>query len=361
MPDLMTGTYTYEALAQKYGNFCVPLIKIKSNGVDLVTTLKISIAEIKATLSLDAASMVVFKINNIYSEKNHEFDSKVKSRFPLGSIMEVELGYQSSSLGIFKGFVAMLGAEFGKIPSLVVTLMDVRRLMMLCGNVHMLHDVKNYSDAFRAVMDKYSKLCSVEVDGTKDELTQPLSQTQNDYTFVTTELVKNGRAGREFFALGKKVYFRKPRKVGQPIMTLKFGRELLALKSNEEYQDLKIEVIGYKEEEQEVIEGNAEVGRNLRLKKLLAQTPSIVITDPCADTKKKAKEKAEWVAGENEWKRYSGQGMTIGLPELVPGRFVEVKALEKDYGDHKYYIKSVVHEIKGEDFKTIFEIGGWQS
>lgn len=359
MADLMTGTYTYEALAQKYGNFCVPLIKIKAGNTDLVSTLELSIAEIKITLSLEAASMVVFKINDIYSEKNHAFDSKVKSRFLLGSIIEVELGYQSSSLMIFKGFVSMLGAEFGKIPALVVTLMDVRRLMMLCGNVYMLHRVTNYSDAFKAVMNKYHRLCTVETDATDDALTQPLSQTQNDYTFVTNELIKSGKAKREFFVLGKKAYFREPQKVKQPIMTLKFGRELLALKQDEEYQSLKIQVIGYDEEEQNIVEGNATVKRNSKLKELLGETPSIVITDPCADTQKKAVERAAAVAREQEQKKYSGQGMTIGLPELVPGRFVAVKALEADFGDHQYYIKSVVHEIKGEDFKTVFEIGGW--
>lgn len=126
------------------------------NGTDLVSKMNLSILEMKVSLSLEAAGMAVFKIGGLYEEEKQEFDSGVKSRFVLGSIVEIELGYLSSSLNIFKGFVAMSGVEFYTTPCLVVTVMDVRRLMMLSGNEYMLHDVENYSDAFRAVIRKYS-------------------------------------------------------------------------------------------------------------------------------------------------------------------------------------------------------------
>lgn len=359
MSDLMTGTYTFQTLASKYGNFCVPLIKIKMNGKDLVSNLKLSVVNIKVTLAMNAASMVLFKLGGLYDEESHSFDKEVKSYFTLGSIMEVELGYLSYTCNIFKGFVAMLGAEFDQTPLLVVTLMDVRRLMMLSGSQYMLHEVVNYSDAFKTIIQKYSKLCSPEIDATDDSLEEPLSQTQNDYLFVTRELIKNGKAEREFFVLGSKAYFREPRKVKQPVMTLQYGRELLALKIDEEYQDLEIEVIGYDGQAQEVVCGNAAVNGNKNQKKLFASTQVFTITDPAINTQKKASEKANIIAKEKEWKARSGRGVTIGLPELVPGRFVEVKSLEEDYGDHKYYMESVVHEISGESFRTTFEIGGW--
>ncbi|RKI44381.1 phage late control D family protein [bacterium D16-51] len=360
MPDLMTGTYTFEALASKYGNFCVPLIRIRMNGTELVSALKLSVVDIKVTLSLHAAGMVLFKLGGLYDAKSHSFDKKIKSYFALGSIMEVELGYLSHTCKIFKGFVAMLGAEFSRAPFLVVTLMDARRLMMLSGSQYMLHEVVNYSDAFKTIIAKYSKLCSPEIDATDDSLERPLSQTQNDYLFVTKELVKNGKVDREFFVLGSKVYFRKPRRVKQPIMTLQYGRELLALKIDEEYQDLKVEVIGYDGQAQNVVAGSAAVKKNKNQKKLFSSAQVFTVADPAVNTQKKANEKASVIAKEKEWKARSGRGVTMGLPELVPGRFVKVEALEKDYGDHEYYIESVVHTIDNESFRTTFEIGGWE-
>ncbi len=357
MADLMKAAYTFDALKNKYGDFHVPLIKIKANGSDLVATL--SIVEMKAVLSLDDASMVVFKIGGLYDEESHSFDKKVKNKFKLGEIMEVELGYLSSSVNIFKGYVAKLGAEFGDNPVLVVTLMDVRRLMMVSGNTYELHEVVTYSDAVRKIIGKYSKLCRPEMDDTNDHLEQPLSQTQDDYSFVAGELVQGGKVNREFFVLADKAYFRKPRKSTTPVMTLKYGRELLKLEVHQEYQDIKVEVIGYDGKKQEVIVGNANVTADRKQKKIFSSTPTYTRVEPAVDTKKKADTQAEAIADAKKWSTGSGRGVTIGLPELVPGRFVSVEALEPDYGDHKYYIKKVVHEITEDKFYTNFEIGGW--
>lgn len=359
MADLMTETYTYDSLVRKYANFCVPLIKIKVAGKDVISALKLSVVDFRAALSLDAASTVVVKLGKLYREDRHEFDSEAKGYFVLGSIVEIELGYLSSSRNIFKGFVAMLGMEFIQVPLLVVTLMDVRRLMMSSGSRYMLHEVKNYSDAFRIVMEKYSKLCTVEADATEDNLEKPISQTQNDYLFVKQQLVERSRVNREFFILGDKAYFRKPRKVSQPIMTLEYGRELLAFKNDEEYQDADIAVIGYDSNVQEAIEGTASVGKSKSQKKLLGGTPVYTVTDPWINTQKKADEKAQAIADRKQWGTKRGQGITIGLPELVPGRFICVKSLERECEGRHYYLKNVVHEINGEHFQTFFEIGGW--
>ena len=48
----------------------------------------------------------------------------------------------------------------------------------------------------------------------------------------------------------------------------------------------------------------------------------------------------------------------VVLPELVPGRFVEVSKLEA-MANRKYYLKRVNHRINEEGFITEFETGGW--
>ena len=359
MADLMTEAYTYEDLRRKYDDFCVPLIRIKVGGTELVSTMKLSILDLKATLSLEAASMVVFRLGDIYDMESHSFDSAVKNKFTPGSIVEVELGYQSSAQKIFKGFVAMIGAEYGKIPALVVTLMDARRLMMLSGSKQLLYDVKNYSDAVKKIMGNYSKLCSLDIDVTSDELKKPVSQMQNDYLFITRDLIQSGKVDREFFVLGDKAYFRTPRKVTKPIMKIVYGRELYFLKLQEEFQDLKIEVSGYNPVEQEMLTGEKKIEKPAGQKKLLSETSVYTVSDPDADSQEKVKARAEAIAAGKKWSTCSAWGDTVGLPELVPGRYVEVKDLEKDLGNHKYYIKEVIHEINKEHFGTSFKAGGW--
>lgn len=231
---------------------------------------------------------------------------------------------------------------------------------MLTGSQYKLHDVKNYSDAFKTIIGKYSKLCSPEIEATSDNLESPISQTQDDYHFVTKELIQNGKADREFFILGDKAYFRTPRKVKGPIITLQYGRELLALKTDEAYRDLKIEVIGCDEDTQTVITGKATVNKASGQKSLITEKPEFFLTDSSITTQKRATDKAQMIADREEWKAQTGQGVTVGIPEIVPGRYIKVDKLDSSLCDHKYYLKTVIHEINGEEYRTMFQIEGWE-
>ena len=108
MGDLMSDTYTNKDLANKYGNFLIPNYKIKVNGTDVVTTMKLDVAELVITLSLKAASSAVIKLSNLYDEETQSFKSDVKSKFKLGTVVEIEIGYRSETTMVFKGYVAGL-------------------------------------------------------------------------------------------------------------------------------------------------------------------------------------------------------------------------------------------------------------
>ncbi len=351
MADLMTGAYKYKDLQKKYKNFTVPAVKIKVNGTDLVDKQQIAVTSLKLQMSIDAASSCVFKIGGLYDLKNHSMKKDVKSKFKLGTIVEVELGYQSFTLNIFKGYVARIGMEFTQEANLVVTLMDARRLMMISGSKQILHDVKSYSDAVKNILNNYNKLCSVMLDDTKDELTKPIAQNSNDYEFITKQLLERAKVNREFFILADKVYFREPKSSKKSIMTMQYGNELLSLNVQSEYKDLSIEVVGYDYDKQEQISVTQNVKAPDGQQNIISQTPVCLIVDADADTQEKAKARASAIAKKEECKGNTAHAVTIGLPELVPGRFVEVKDLE-EFVDRKYYITDVTHEIENNTFIT---------
>jgi|LSQX01.3.fsa_nt_gb hypothetical protein len=358
MGDLMSGTCSHKVLANKYGNFLVPAYKIKVNGTDVVTTMKLDVEEMVIALSLNAASSTVIKFANLYDEESSSFKSDVKDKFKLGTIVEIEVGYLSETTMVFKGYVAGLGAEFDEYPLLTVQLLDARRLMMASGKKQLLHEVKNYSDAFNTVMSSYSKLCTPVVDSTDDNLENPLAQTTNDYNFVTRELIQKGKAPREFFILGDKVYFRKPAKVTSPIMKVKYGRELLTFSMMSSYLDMKVVVSGYDSKAQKAISATAAAKSPGGLSSIISSPPEIYFVDPDADTTEKAKTRAAALAEREINRAMTGSGHLMGIPEVVPGRFLEVEALD-GMVNKKYYITEVVHTIDTESFTTTFEIGGW--
>lgn len=357
MADLMTAVSNYKLLEARYGHFVVPALKIKVNGRDLIKTMGLIVEEIIITLSIKEAGSAVIKLAGLYDEKSHLFQSQVKSKFKLGTVVEIEIGYLSSTEKVFKGFVAMLGAEFSSHSLFVVTLMDARRLMMISGKKHKLYSVEHYSDAVKSVLGNYSKLCTPSVDPTSDSLTEPVSQTTNDYEFIMKELIGKGRTDREFFLFADKAYFRKPQKIVAPAMSVKYGRELQELKVDFSYLDLSVEAVGYYQAEQKAVKANASAKSAMSQTKLIGKTPVFTVTAPDADSSGKVKIRAEAIARMKKDQACSGSGCCLGLPEIVPGRYLKVDTLEKMV-DRAYYLTEVTHVMSGEHFLTYFEIGG---
>lgn len=237
--------------------------------------------------------------------------------------------------------------------------MDARRLMMARGTKHLLHDVQNYSDAFKAILDDYSKLCTPDVDPTDDQLKRPLAQTTNDYHFITKELIEKGKVDREFFILGEKAYFRETAKVTSPIMSVKYSRELLSFSMISNYLDMKIVVSGYDPEAQKTITATAAAKSKESQSSVISTPPEIYFVDPDADSLEKAKTRANAIAEKELKTLCAGNGKLVGLPEVVPGRFLKIESLDS-MANKEYYLTEVVHTINTESFTTTFEIGGWK-
>lgn len=358
MANLMTGTAKYSSLENQYGNFVVPAMKIKLNGSDLVSKNDLTVIEMTVTLSLESAGMAVFKIADAYDVEQHSFQSKVKNLFKLGMVIEIELGYLSSTTAVFKGYVAGIGTEFGDTPLLVVKLMDARKLMMTSGIRKQLYDDKNYSDVFKKVMGRYSKLCSIEADDTTDNLTAPISQNSSDYHFVRNELLKKGKSEREFFILYDKAYFRKPRSSKTPIMSVTLGRELIRLSTMADYLDTEIEVIGYDRQNCKSISSKTKVKGLETSTPVLSPSPKQFFIDPDADSEDKAKTRAAYLADKMQMNSGFAEGELIGLPEIVPGRFLEVEDVDS-MADKKFYLSEVTHYLTESSFRTVFEATGW--
>ena len=358
MADLMSAAEKYESLQNKYGSFVVPAFKIKANGNDLVTKNNLTVTELTVTLSLENAGMAVIKISGIYDVEKHSLDSKIKGLFKLGTVIEIEVGYLSATTAVFKGYVAGLGTEIENEPMLVVKLMDARKLMMTNGVRKQLYTDKNYSDIFKKVMGRYSKLCSIEAEATTDNLTAPVSQSTNDYNFVRNELLRKGKSEREFFILYDKAYFRQPCKNKTPITTVNLGRELFRLSTMEDYLDTEIEVIGYDPVNSKSISSKAKAKSGGSITPVLTPSPQQFFIDPDADSVEKAKIRVGYLAEKMKRDSCFAEGELVGLPEIVPGRYLKVEGID-ELVDKSLYLCEVTHHIDNERFRTTFEARGW--
>ena len=138
-------------------------------------------------------------------------------------------------------------------------------------------------------------------------------------------------------------------------MKMSYGRELKSLSVSHVYQDMEISVKGINEQ-QEVTEGSDTVNGNLEQNSLI-DTPVHMISDPFADTNERAGIRAKAAAVRESRKSCIGFGRTIGIPEIVAGRYIEVENTDEML-NKKYYLTQVHHYYTRKNYVTEFEIGG---
>lgn len=356
MANLLSGTHTFDELHQKYRNFLTPAARILLDGNDLQGSLGLAADEVSVDLRMDEASSCTFNIVNAYDLKSSSFNSISKSKVIPGAVVEVSLGYSSNLTLLFKGYISEVSASFRDMPILSVTAMDVRKLMMESGDTFYIHQVKSYSAAFSEVMERYAKLSPNPVlDSTPEEF-EDIAQMNNDYDFITKYLAV--KADREFFVLAGTAYFRTPEKVTAPILTLEWGRDLISFTRNSIYQDIQVTVIGYDEEKKEAIKGEATEKSDDKQQQVIAQAQKTLSSDPSITDMKAARQAAEKAALERKKRAQGGKGSCIGLPEIVPGRFVKLDKLDSDI-NKAYYLDQVKHNFGSDGYTIDFEIKGW--
>ena len=353
MADLMKDSTSFEALKTKYGNFAVPAVKVTSNGLDLATIVQAKISQISVDLSRKEASSASFTVEDVYTQTTRMLSPAITAVLALGSVVIVELGYGSTRTRVFKGFISEITTEYGDAPSIQVTALDVVRLLMQNWKNYK-YEEKTYAAIVKSVMRNYINLCSdfSNVETSADDL-EGVTQNSSDFDFLK-ELA--GKANKEFFIFAGAVYFRTPQKQRKEILTLEWGKNLLSFQLREGYCHEKIVVQGIDENKAIRVEESDTVKSSNSLP--LIPMP-LELVSQYADIKDsaQAKNKVAALKFEKESGLKSGSGSCIGIPELVPGRFIYITGIAGAKKE-KVYLKSVKHSFGESGFGTSFTIGG---
>ena len=361
MADLMTAVWEYEKLQTTYKDFRVPAASFVIGGKDLTKT-NAALTRIEAVLSLDGASSVRAEFADCYSVKNGSFDSAVSGAAVPGKTVELLLGYSSSLVKVFQGYLSNIrvhaSTETGY--SLEFVGLDVRRLMMT-DNFHVRElKITNYSDAVSEVLKRYKKLASAVIDATDENLKDGLIwQNGSDYDFITRDLIDSGRVEREFFAAVDKVYFRKPRSVSSPVLTLRPGGGLISLETDGEYLNTAWNVLGFDPAAGKPIQDRAAAKTDGTVTDALGGPGEYFVSDPACVNKTQTGRRAKSLADTALRGSQKAVIRTIGLPEMIPGRFVKIERVDS-LVNKKYYITRVTHTFDEDGFHTVLETEGWE-
>ena len=352
--DCMTDIYTYDELVNAYDNFLVPAVAfyIGKETDNVITSMGIAIESVQVSLFIDEAASLTFEIVNAYNLTTHSIREDIKDTFALGAIISVALGYGSNLTPIFKGYITEYQTKYQDVPVVSVTAIDFRKLLMKNKRIKYQYKEKTYTKIFESIIENYTGLYdSMHVDQVQDK--ENLIQNQTDYEFIQEEL--SPKANREFYVVGGKVYFKEPEKTGTCFLELEWGKNILSFQKSLSYCKEKIKAYSAQNDKTGSVE-SADV-------QTTQDSPSLTTEEIVDEYElRTGMDKAaleNWIQKKIEDKKKENErinGSVLGLPEIVPGRYIQIKGVDSE-DEGIYYIKTVTHSFGSSGFQTNFTIG----
>ncbi|MCC8162092.1 MAG: hypothetical protein LIO86_02725 [Lachnospiraceae bacterium] len=353
------ASFTYASLKTKYENFAYPVAVLKIGGKDLAENqagLAGSDIEVEMTSGFEAAA-ATFWIYNCYDYINSEFLFDAISQYIyMGSSVVISLGYGSSAREVFRGFISGVRFAFqeGGVPGVEVSAMDVKGIMMNGSYSKQLTATK-FSGAVKEILQKtaYSKLksddiiTSLDVTDTPDQAADDRTiemVCESDYEFVVKAAKKYNY---EFFSVGGTVYFRKARSNPELLMELGPGNGLRSFEISYDFTGLveTVEVRGMDVGKSEAISSKEKlqnkISQGSKAKSLLSKSEKVYI-DPTVTSVTEAGYRAKYLAEDISYRLGTLEAEFIGMPELVPGRFLKIQSLGTAVSN-TFYLVTVRH------------------
>ena len=360
--DLMSTTTNFKSLAKKYDNFNAPAVEVTVGSTKLMAgkDLDISSVEIELTCGYEASGCT-FVISGAYDVEKTSYSKDISS-IQIGEKVEVAIGYVRDE-SVFKGYINQIDYIYGMESEefdIRVECMDAKGLLM--KNRRLEFFTEQSADAVvKKILGEApvsSFLSGKEVDVCPKEEIPLRSHMMTDYELVVEQASKQGY---EFFIIQGKAYFRKKQKVRSTLMKLSPQNGIIGARFSVSGQQLtkKIEVRSIDEENGKQIKGAATVSgkfsKGSSAKMMLGNAAQVYYEPGVKDAneaRKRAEARAEAIAdqfGQLECE-------CVGIPELAPGRFIEIEQLSAE-ANRKYYVQYVRHELDENGYRTFIRAG----
>ena len=358
----------YADLFNRYEGFAEPRAIININGKNIANnSTVINNIDVEITAGFEA-SIATFDIYNVFdrNEARFEYESLSKA-VVIGATLQIYLGYSVLVTEVFTGVITKVTFtyEAGGAPHITVTGMDIKGLMM-AGSYSKKLKAKVYSAAVKEILEQtaYSKMQSsgiVEKFYITDTPDAPKPGMQNnnpeiemvaesDYEFVVKAAKK---FNYEFFTVGGNVYFR-PAKCDPSVeINLNPNKGLFNCEVEYDISGLAetIEARGMDDGKGKVISASTKLGNKISLGSKAAgfiKGSQKVYIDPTIKSDADATNRVNSLKESISYRYGTFKGTTIGMPEFVPGAFIELEDMGAPV-TNKFYIYSIHHRLNQTD------------
>ncbi len=358
-------SFSYTSLESEYGQFYGPIASIEVDGNDIRDAgVALSDVEVDLTSGFEAG-VASFSMYDCYDliETTFEYD-KIKKFIILGSQVNIYLGYATKVREVFRGVITRVEfvVDDSEPPHVRVTAMDVKGIMM-ANRYHKRMLSANYSSAIKEIFAQpvYMELqgpsgviSKLEIGDTPDVAeallgTGASSETiemvgESDYEFV----VRCARKFNfEFFCVGGQVLFREAKADTSTLVTFSNDTKIFNMNVGYDISGLvgSLTVRGVNPGKAQTFESTMKhsfkISSKSKAKKMIKES-SFTSLDPTVFSKSDAQRKAWYLFDEMSYRFGSLDIEIMGLPEVIPGRFVEIA----DFGtavSNIFYVTEVKH------------------
>ena len=377
--DLKGGkSVTYEGLQEKYTDFGHPraVVLLGEKAFDSIGNGMV-VDEIRVELTAGyEASIASFRLYDSYDPKSGKFKfDKVSRQIMMGNTVTIQLGYLDCVETVFKGYISgvSFGYDPGSLPYIEITAMDIKGVMM-GGSYAAALKATTYSAAVLEVLQRTdpssdpaerpavtdtpdAERAKTSGGGSKSSPITVEMVNESDYEFVVRAAK---RYNYEFFVDRGKVLFR-PAKNDTSIL-MKMGPRTGLRGFHIEYSVTgvvgEIEARAMNPGDGKVITANSKFNNTIstgsKAKKLVGKSAKVYV-DASITSSEEAQSRVASLMEKMSYRVGSLEGSCVGIPDLVPGRFIEVSGMGVPV-DNDFYLTTVKHDFSSETgFSTEIE------
>ncbi|MDF2615251.1 MAG: hypothetical protein K0S71_3037 [Clostridia bacterium] len=371
MSSLMDQTTDYDKLHEKYSGFVVPTIELKIEGSTLPEKVSSCIGNLSLVLTAETSQMNVldFTVEHVYNYEKPGFDNElIEKYFKIGNRIEASLGYLTTEL-LFIGYIYEVHFKLDVNEGINISVSckdfkgllenkqgDLKRLgCSRVGEVRNIFFYPPYTRYARLGLTQLVYLTGLEI---LDGILQVMGMVTEEIDPESTELQRIQTVAQmymyEFFTFLDEIYFR-PCFIREKddIMELAPGRGILSVSASFNIGKIidMFEVRGQSEDDFGQVWGLAIKPVPSSVTTNTTALGSKVILDPNVTTRIEAFKKAFLMLGGSLLKSSSVQIQCIGIPDIIPGRYIKLAGLS-DNLNKSMYVNRVIHQINSEGYTT---------
>lgn len=354
------GTYQYTDLADKYEDFSAPGCEITLAGKELP-----GISQVDVELTADGtASGCSFSLDAGYDLKNSCWDKDLIDLVEPGAKLVIKGGYVKKK-ELFYGYLDDYSLEFSSDGAPHIRIGGIDGLGFLMSNREPLYaGQRKTAEIVKGILNKavsagFAKSVTV---GTLTDFETPLVKEQvDDWRFLT---LMARRYGASLLVVDGEMIFDTAIDNDKEILALTLGVGLnrFSKRVSLAHQVGKVEIYG-RDVNQKPIQGTASSVTVGGSGKSAAQMVS-AFKDACL------REYSEFARTQNECQKLaqnrlnslamdfvSGEGECVGIPELIPGRYLKIEGSDS-HTNGLYFLTKVRHSFSEAGYTTSFEFKG---